>query len=52
MIDVDSGETLKVFNSLSDAGRYLNKNTSNISTSINTDVQQTAHGYKWKYCDN
>lgn len=49
MINKDTDEVLHIFNSLTEAAHYLNKNRhTNISACANGKTK-TAYGYKWKF---
>lgn len=49
MINKDTDEVLNIFDSLTDAAHYLNKNRhTNISACANGRTK-TAYGYKWKF---
>lgn len=46
-IDNETGQVLKVFDRISDAGRYLNVNYKGIQKVLDQE-NRTAYGYKWK----
>lgn len=50
-IDKNTGEIVQIFDSISDALVFLNKNTSATGhiSSVCKGKRQTAYGYKWKY---
>lgn len=48
MCNKETGEPLKVFNSIGDASREVKGNHSNIVACLN-GRQKTAYGYKWQY---
>lgn len=50
MCDKDTEEIIKIFPSISEAGRYLNRNHSNIIATLK-GRQKTCYGYKWKYIE-
>ncbi len=49
MMDKNTNEILKVFESIADACRYLGKEHSGHIGSVCKGDRQTAYGYKWKY---
>jgi hypothetical protein len=52
MIDINTNESIKTFESMKDAFTYLNKNYYNTSiTDVCNGKQKTFNGYKWKWCD-
>ena len=50
MIDSETGEVLKHFDSIADAARELKINPSNIN-SVCKGIRRIAGGYKWRYAD-
>ena len=50
MIDIKTNQIIKTFNSLSEAGRELNINSSNIGM-VCRNFKRTAGGYKWEYSE-
>ena len=50
-LDPKTGEILKTFDSIADAGNSFNKTPSNIFKSIKNGTS-IIYGYKWKYADN
>jgi hypothetical protein len=48
MLDPRTGTVIKEFISISDAGRKLGINSSNI-TSVCKGIRSKAGGYKWRY---
>jgi hypothetical protein len=51
MCDLRTKEEIKIFESISDAGRELGINSSNI-TSVCKGLRKNAGGYSWKYFEN
>lgn len=54
MLDKNTEEIIKKFNSLADAARFLGRNANNMSH-IAQQVRgkrKTAYGYKWRYADD
>jgi|SRR5699024_2173605 len=50
MLDIKTGEVIKVFDSVTDAGKYVNGNPGDISMSIlGTNGRKTSKGYGWKF---
>ena len=48
MIDIETGEVLKIFRCISDAGRYFGKKTTNIGQVCNGNKNK-CQGYKWEF---
>lgn len=49
MLDINTGEVIKVFDSVTDAGIYVNGKPHNISSAIHgTNGRKTSKGYGWK----
>jgi hypothetical protein len=55
-IDIETGNVIKIWNSMSEAARYLStingSNWHSIASKISAcakNKQNTCHGYKWKY---
>lgn len=51
MCDKDTEEIIQIFNSINEAGRFLNKPHSNIVATLK-GRQKTCYGYKWKYLES
>jgi len=51
-IDIKTNIMIKMFDSISDACRELNKTHTSSITSVCTGKRQSAFGYKWKYVNN
>ena len=51
MIDIDTNEVLKTFESISDAVKYMNFNTSSNIISVCKGKRPHAGGYLWRYAD-
>lgn len=52
MIDKDTNEIIKIFNSLSDVSNYVNKEGSHSNISkVCLGKRKTAYGYKWKFME-
>jgi hypothetical protein len=49
-LDKDTNEVIRVFDSIADAGRYINTRSSNIS-SVCKGLRNTCGGFKWGYFD-
>ena len=49
-IDINTGEIIKTFSSMNEAGKSLGKNYRSISACC-TGRTKTAYGYKWEYAD-
>lgn len=49
-IDINTGEIIKTFSSMNEAGKSLGKNYGPISACC-TGRTKTAYGYKWEYAD-
>lgn len=51
-LDKDTNEILKVFPSIADACRFLDKKGSGHISAVCQGNRKTAYGYKWKYLDS
>lgn len=50
MLDINTGEVLKVFKSVSEAGKYVKGKPYNITRAIyEYDGRKTSNGYRWKF---
>ena len=51
MIDENSNEIIRIFESLSDINIYLNKKVHGNVSKVCSGKRKTAYGYKWKFVD-
>lgn len=49
MVDKDTNQDLKIFSSVSQAYKFLNKQSSGHIASVANGKRKTAYGYKWRY---
>ena len=49
MLDKNTEEILKIFTSIADAYRFLNKQHSGHIADVCNGKRKTAYGYKWQY---